>query len=211
MMMGSKASCWRPACIALIACLVLVLAGCGGSGSRLSTGTSPLPAPTGITSSTSAPSATAATATGGTSTGGTVTVGPASTVSAVPGTGGGAPPIPAPRPPTSSSSTVAPPAPAGSGAYGYVTAGPTCPVERPDQPCLPRPVSAHIQAQDPSGSDVAGTDSDSSGRYRLVLPPGTYTLTATAGTAYPRCQPAHVTVNVGLPSRADISCDTGIR
>ena len=30
---------------------------------------------------------------------------------------------------------------AGTGAFGYVTAGPTCPVERADQPCPPRPVN----------------------------------------------------------------------
>jgi hypothetical protein len=116
--------------------------------------------------------------------------------------------MPRPLPP---SSTVPPPAPAGSGVYGYVTAGPTCPVERPDQPCPPRPVAAHIRAQDPSGHTVGVAESGSSGRYLLALPAGTYTLTATTGTAYPHCQPSPVTVRAGSPTRADISCDTGIR
>lgn len=179
MVMGSKANCWHPALTALIACLGLVLAGCGGgSGSHLSTGASALPAPTGVTTSTSTLSATS-----GTATAGSATVGPASTVTAVPGTGGGTPPTTVARPPTPTPSTLPPPAPTGSGAYGYVIAGPTCPVERPDQPCPPRPVSAHIQAQDSSGRDLAATDSDSSGRYQLPLPPGTYTLTATTGSA----------------------------
>jgi hypothetical protein len=106
---------------------------------------------------------------------------------------------------------MAPPAPAGSGAYGYVSAGPTCPVERPDQPCPPRPVAAHIQAQDPSGRTIGTTDSDSSGRYLLALAPGTYTLAAMTGTTYPHCPPAPVTVRPGPATRVDISCDTGIR
>jgi hypothetical protein len=135
-------------------------------------------------------------------------VGPASTVTAAPG----APPTTAPLPPTTAPTTTTPaPAPAGTGAYGYVTAGPTCPVERAGQPCPPAPVTAHVQAQDPSGRTVAATDTDSHGRYQLVLPPGPYTLTATTGSTYPRCPPVQVTVRAGTATRADISCDTGIR
>jgi hypothetical protein len=207
MMMGLNACRLRPAGTAVVACLGLVLAGCGGgSGSRLSTGAPPHPAPTSVTRSTTSASSAAVAATAGSG-----TVGPASTINAVPGTGGVTPPTNAGRPPTSTPATVAPPAPAGSGAYGYVTAGPTCPVERPDQPCPPRPVAAHIQVQDATGRDVGATDSDSQGRYQVVLAPGTYTLTAGTGTTYPHCQPAPVTVGVGSSTRADISCDTGIR
>jgi hypothetical protein len=125
----------------------------------------------------------------------------------------GAAPLPAPTEVTTTTSTpsvTAGTATSGS-AYGYVTAGPTCPVERPDQPCPPRPVAAHVQAQDSSGRSVATTDSDNSGSYQLLLPPGTYTLTAVTGSTYPRCQPVSVAVKVGSPIRADITCDTGIR
>jgi hypothetical protein len=101
--------------------------------------------------------------------------------------------------------------PSGSGAYGYVSAGPTCPVQRADLPCPPRPVAAHIQVTDNSGRNVAATDSDSSGAYTVALAPGRYTVTATTGSVFPSCQPAQVTVAAGKPSRADISCDTGIR
>jgi hypothetical protein len=207
MVMDTTTHCWHPVRTALIACLGLVLAACGGGvGSRPSIGAPPLPASTEVTTTTSTPSVTA-----GTATSGSATIGPASTVSAAPGTGGGTPLTTVAQPPTSTPSTLPPPAPAGSGAYGYVTAGPTCPVERPDQPCPPRPVAAHVQAQDSSGRSVATTDSDNSGRYQLLLPPGTYTLTAVTGSTYPRCQPVSVAVKVGSPIRADITCDTGIR
>jgi len=207
--MGSRPAHRRRVWTALIASLGFTLAGCGGaSGSRLSTAASPVTAPTeATTTSTAAAPVTAATASGG-----TATVGPASTINATPGAGVSTPPTTVPPlPPPSPSSTRPPPAPGGSGAYGYITAGPTCPVERPDQPCPPRPVAAHIQAQDSSGRNVGATDSDSGGRYLLALPPGTYTLTATTGTSWPHCQPTQVIVHAGSPTRADITCDTGIR
>ena len=207
--MGPKPSRRRRVWTALIASLGFILAGCvGASGSRLSTAASPVTAPTEATTT----STTAAPVTAATGSGGTAIVGPASTINAAPGAGVSTPPTTVPPlPPPSPSSTRPPPAPGDSGAYGYITAGPTCPVERPDQPCPPRPVVAHIQAQDPSGRDVGATDSDSGGGYLLALPPGTYTLTATTGTAWPHCQPAQVIVRAGSPTRADISCDTGIR
>lgn len=99
--------------------------------------------------------------------------------------------------------------PGGSGAYGLVTAGPTCPVERPGQPCPPAPVSATVTATT-SGRQVASTTSDSQGRYTLPLPPGTYTLDATTGSTYPHCTPVTVTITSSA-TRADITCDTGIR
>ena len=114
-------------------------------------------------------------------------------------------PAPAPTP------TPPPITPRGTGAYGYVTAGPTCPVERPDQPCPPRPVSARVDAEDGSGRTVASTQTDQAGRYSLALAPGNYTLVVVTGTAFPRCPPTAVTVRSGAPTRADIGCDTGIR
>ncbi len=101
--------------------------------------------------------------------------------------------------------------PHGAGAYGYVTAGPTCPVERPDQPCPPRPVSAVVEARDSGGSTVASVTSDSFGRYALGLSPGAYVLVVVTANDWPRCSDTHVTVPPGSAARADISCDTGIR
>jgi hypothetical protein len=52
--------------------------------------------------------------------------------------------------------TVAPPLPVeGTGVRGRVTAGPTCPVERPDQPCPPNPVHGRVDVLDAAGRTVA--------------------------------------------------------
>ena len=99
----------------------------------------------------------------------------------------------------------------GGGAGGFVTAGPTCPVERPDHPCPPRPVAAQVNAQDGSDRTVATTRTDQAGHYSLSLAAGTYTLVAVTGSTYPRCPATPVTVRPGAVTRADINCDTGIR
>jgi hypothetical protein len=101
--------------------------------------------------------------------------------------------------------------PSGTGAYGYVMAGPTCPVEKQGQPCLPRPVSAGIDAHSASGATVASTHSDSNGRYALELSPGTYMVVVVIPSGLPRCPEASVAVHPGSATRADVSCDTGIR
>jgi hypothetical protein len=99
----------------------------------------------------------------------------------------------------------------GTGAYGYVTAGPTCPVEKQGQPCVPRPVLAAIDARNESGVTVASTQSDSSGRYALALSAGRYVLMVVTPSGWPRCSDMSVAVKPGSATRADITCDTGIR
>ena len=94
---------------------------------------------------------------------------------------------------------------------GRVTAGPTCPVERIGHPCPPESVSATVQAQTSHGHVVASTHTDTDGRYRLQLRPGTYTLVAVTPKPLPRCTPAKVTVIAAHTTTAAISCDTGIR
>lgn len=168
----------------------LAVGGCGRGATSLPAGA---PSSSGAGAATTSVGASADTA----------TARPASTVSTAPtGAAGG---------PTSATTASQPPPPTGSGAYGYVTAGPTCPVERPEQPCPPRPVAAQVNAQDASGRTVATTRTDQAGRYSLSLAAGSYTLVTVTGATYPRCPPTSVTVRPGGPTRADISCDTGIR
>jgi hypothetical protein len=94
---------------------------------------------------------------------------------------------------------------------GRVTAGPTCPVERPDQPCPPVPVSATIEVKTSQGQIVASTHTDAAGRYLVKVRPGAYTVVASAPNALPSCEPVDVTVGANQTTRAPISCDTGIR
>jgi hypothetical protein len=97
------------------------------------------------------------------------------------------------------------------GVQGSVTAGPTCPVEAPDDPCPPEPLAIHIVALDADGDIAAETDSTADGRYAMALPSGSYTLQAGTPGGLPSCPDTPVDVPVGGTVVADISCDTGIR
>jgi hypothetical protein len=116
-------------------------------------------------------------------------------------------------PGASPGSTVASTAvPAASGRLvGVVLAGPTCPVERADKPCPPRPVDAAIEVTNPAGGVVASTRTNAAGRYHITLPAGPYRVVASTGAGLPMCQPVTATVAPGRRTRADITCDTGIR
>lgn len=124
------------------------------------------------------------------------------------------------RPATTAPQNTAPPStaatttggPTGQRLTGTVTASPTCPVERPDQPCAPRPVpGAHIEAFDGTERLVTSADADSEGRFALTLTPGRYVLTASSGAVFPSCPPLTVDVPASGAARADVTCDTGIR
>lgn len=113
------------------------------------------------------------------------------------------------------------PAPAGaSGVEGIVLVGPTCPVERIDSPCPDRPAAVTLAAYvgAPAGGQIAGTAaSGADGRFRLALPPGTYTLQrapcpATGrGCTFPRIIALPVTVRIGAFTAVVVHGDTGIR
>jgi len=62
---------------------------------------------------------------------------------------------------------------------GVVDSAPTCPVERAGSPCPPRPVAGAevVALRGPDRRFVTHTDAQ--GRFRLLLPYGTYTIEAT--------------------------------
>lgn len=101
-----------------------------------------------------------------------------------------------------------------SGIGGEVTAGPTCPVERPgDSACAARPVNgAVLVVRDAGGKEVARFTTDASGLFRIDLAPGTYTLAAqpTTGLMGTPAQ-QQVTVAVGRLTEIAVGYDTGIR
>jgi hypothetical protein len=114
--------------------------------------------------------------------------------------------------PGQSSSTTTSSAPAGSGVAGTVTASPTCPVERVDQPCPPRPVETDVRVMRADGSIAARGRSGTDGRFRIEVPPARYRLEADYPEGPGRgCTPVDVAVDVGGFTHADIDCDTGIR
>jgi len=102
-----------------------------------------------------------------------------------------------------------PPSP--TGVYGVVTAGPTCPVQRIDEPCPAEPVSAEVEVRYRDGTAVASAHTDAAGDYSIPTPPGSYRLVIATGSALPRCPSPDVTVAYNSPSLTNVSCDTGIR
>ena len=103
------------------------------------------------------------------------------------------------------------PCPAPSGVAGRVTAGPTCPVERPDQPCADKPVETTLRLVRKDGSVAATGKSGPDGSFRITAAPGTYELVADWPSRVGGCGPVEVTIERGRWSYADVSCDTGIR
>ena len=217
--------------LGLLLALALAAAGCAGGGDASAAASASLSAddPAGPDASSAvsaaadgdttepsdptpaAPASTVAGTTGTTrattSSSPSTTVRPATTIppSSVPSTSS------PPSTPTSTTATTGGGA-AGQRLTGTVTASPTCPVERPDQPCAPRPVAgAHIEAFDRAENLVASTQADAEGRFSLTLTSGRYVLTAGSGAVFPSCPPLTVDVPASGAARADIACDTGIR
>ena len=121
-----------------------------------------------------------------------------------------------------------------SGIQGTVTVGPLCPVlphgspyppfpltplpmpvERPGiLPCPDQPYEATLVFLDARGSQAARTASGPDGRYRVVLPPGPYTvvpLPPMEGLPWPRAGSITVTVPAGVFVEVPIHYDSGIR
>ncbi len=101
-----------------------------------------------------------------------------------------------------------------TGLAGRASGGPTCPVERPDDPaCAPRLVgNVELAVKDSSGKDVAHVTTDGSGFFRLELAPGDYVLEAPQVEGF-MSGPASLpfTVTAGAEAWLDVSYDTGIR
>jgi hypothetical protein len=100
-----------------------------------------------------------------------------------------------------------------SGIQGRVTSGPQCPVEVVGSPCPDAPFAATITVLQ-SGDPVQHAETGDDGRFRIPLPPGTYTIEAEplppGGIA--RMLPVGpVTVRPGAYSAVAISFDSGIR
>jgi hypothetical protein len=114
--------------------------------------------------------------------------------------------------------TVAPTAPAGNGTAtgngtvtGVVTAGPTCPVQRADVPCPPRPLQVDVVGRDRTGDEAARAHSAADGSFTMSLPAGYYELEVVTSDGVMRCPARGVDVVAGATVRADIACDTGMR
>jgi hypothetical protein len=104
--------------------------------------------------------------------------------------------------------------PGGSaGIEGTVLFGPLCPVEQANSPCPDRPIVAEITVSTETGATAGKGTSDESGRYRIFLPPGSYSVTARApgSGAFGASKPVDVVVMLGRLTHLDLMVDSGIR
>jgi hypothetical protein len=99
------------------------------------------------------------------------------------------------------------------GIRGIATAGPVCPVVRPDDPnCADGPVAgATVHILDETGTEVALLETDLSGAFVVTLAPGRYRVVAdpVEGLMHGP-DPVDVTVGASL-ALVQLSYDTGIR
>jgi Carboxypeptidase regulatory-like domain len=118
--------------------------------------------------------------------------------------------------PTPPAGTATPPVGTAQGTlHGTVVAGPTCPVERAEDPCPPKPVPGReVEITSPAGEVVATVTTDGQGHFQVVLAPGTYTVfvVGTAGAlGSGRAGRVQATVRAGQTTAVTIALDTGIR
>ncbi len=101
--------------------------------------------------------------------------------------------------------------PPSTGILGEVTIGPIAPVVHLDSPIPDRPYQAAFSVLDPSGAQVAVARSDAAGKFRVELPPGSYTLRPLVSGRFPHASDQPVTVESGRMARVIIRFDSGIR
>jgi hypothetical protein len=101
---------------------------------------------------------------------------------------------------------------------GHLLLGPSCPVERVDDPCDPvaHPDALTITAVDAAGAATARTVTLADGSFALDLPPGSYVLHRDPPGVSPPSIADHPVVVTALatrssPRRVVVRGDTGLR
>jgi hypothetical protein len=99
-----------------------------------------------------------------------------------------------------------------AGIAGQTVAG-TCPVDRGDPPCVPKPVQSRLHVIDSAGRPVATVDTDGQGQFRVALPAGSYVLRPVLVGGEPARRPTSlsVVVNAGQYTTVTVRLDTGLR
>ena len=98
-----------------------------------------------------------------------------------------------------------------SGIRGVTMVDGGCPVVRSAAPCPDRPVAAKVTAGE--GATVRSVVSDSTGRFELALPPGTYQVQASSpdGSPVPVAGARPVVVHPAAFTTVTIHLDSGVR
>lgn len=97
---------------------------------------------------------------------------------------------------------------------GRVTLGPLSPVEGPGSKPARVPASGvKLLVYGPARQEIAALTTDTEGRFRVGLPPGSYQVEMgpKKGKEFTKDLPATVTITPGRETRLDIRLDTGMR
>jgi hypothetical protein len=100
---------------------------------------------------------------------------------------------------------------ASASVVGRVVSAPSCPVERADSPCPPRPVVGATVAALRGQHVVASTRTAAGGRFRLSLAPGSYLVRATNRGPLATSAQARVVLTKGQTKQLTLTVDSGIR
>jgi hypothetical protein len=98
---------------------------------------------------------------------------------------------------------------------GDVVAGPTCPVERAEDPCPPKAVpNREVQILGPNNAVAATATTDTNGHFSVQLAPGMYRVIVPAKqgqVGLRQLQNVTATITAGQATTVKIELDTGIR
>lgn len=99
-----------------------------------------------------------------------------------------------------------------SGVKGVAMVGPTCPVSQQgsEVECSDKPISTPIKFINQFGAATTTTSAED-GSYKIMLPPGNYTIMSGADGIYPALDPVRVTIENGVYETIDLTFDSGIR
>ena len=98
------------------------------------------------------------------------------------------------------------------GLEGQMWLGPTCPVQRENDPaCADRPYAGAAQVETLEGMVVAQVQADAEGRFKVRVRPGSYILVGKSAPVYPRGERIGVTVPQSGFAPVTLHFDTGIR
>ena len=97
-----------------------------------------------------------------------------------------------------------------SGIEGTITIGPISPVERAGIP-NERPYQAKVAVLDANGQIITQFESAATGKFRVLLKPGTYVIQPTSPAQYPHAAEQMVEVVAGQFTHVAIAYDRGIR
>jgi carboxypeptidase family protein len=97
-----------------------------------------------------------------------------------------------------------------SGLFGMVSRGPITPLCQEGQPCSEPAAGVRLTFLH-DGRAVRSVVTSSTGRYRVLLPAGPYTVRVAKASPIERLKPSSVTVRRGAMTRRSFFIDTGIR